>query len=113
MFGVRPKQSNFAIGLYFAFKILPSIAAMFSIYLGYKLFVLGVTGQASLSVDSHSVKGQLLNAAPGLFFAIGGIAILLIVVWKSVELHFSPDGDEPTMMGKESDAWVDRSHMQG
>jgi hypothetical protein len=67
MRGLQPTRSNFSIGMYFAFKILPSIAAMLSIYLGYRLFILGVTGQASLSVDSHSVKGQLLNAAPGLF----------------------------------------------
>ena len=93
MRGLRPGHSNFAVGLYFLFKMVPSLGAIFSIYLGYRLFILGVTGQASLSVDSHSVKGQLLNAAPGLFFAIGGIVVLIIVVWKSVDLRFGGDGE--------------------
>ncbi|HKO96190.1 MAG TPA: hypothetical protein VJU86_04320 [Pyrinomonadaceae bacterium] len=96
MRGLRSEHSNFAIGLYFLFKLAPAIGAIFSIYLGYRLFLLGVTGQASLSLDSHSVKGQLLNAAPGLFFAIGGIAVLLIVVWKSVDLRFGGDGNPET-----------------
>jgi hypothetical protein len=60
-----------------------------AIYLGYKLFVLGVTGQASLSVDTKSISGQLLNAAPGLFFAVGGIIALITSVWKGSNFSFS------------------------
>src|SRR6267142_5008868 len=92
MRGVQPRQSNFTIGLYFIFKIIPAIAALISFYFGYRLFILGVTGQASLSIDSHSVKGQLLNAAPGLFFAVGGIVVLVAVVWKDVSLHVASPG---------------------
>jgi hypothetical protein len=79
--------------MYYLFKIIPSIVACFSIYLGYKLFILGVTGQASLSVESKDVKGQLLNAAPGLFFAVGGIVALIIVVWKSVNVEIGDEDD--------------------
>jgi hypothetical protein len=59
-----------------------------AIYLGYKLFILGVTGQASLSINSNSVRGQLLNAAPGLFFAVGGIACNIVAIWKGVQITF-------------------------
>ena len=58
-----------------------------TIYLGYELFVLGVTGQASLSVETHSVKGQLLNAAPGLIFALGGIVALICSIHKGVKIE--------------------------
>jgi hypothetical protein len=85
-YDLAQRDSTLLITFYFAFKIIPSIVACFSIYLGYKLFIYGVTGQASISVESKSVSGQLLNAAPGLFFAVGGIVVLVIVVWKSVSI---------------------------
>jgi hypothetical protein len=59
-----------------------------SIYLGYRLFILGVSGQASLSINSKSISGQLLNAAPGLFFALAGIAANIVAVWKGVNISF-------------------------
>ena len=72
--------------LYFTFKILGVLVSGFSIWLGYRLFVLGVTGEASLKVNAQDVSGQLLNAAPGIFFALGGIVALIVIVWKGVEL---------------------------
>lgn len=86
-------RSNFATAMYFVFKALPAAGGILSIYLGYRLFILGVTGQASLSIESKSVSGQLLNAAPGLFFAIGGVVILVTVVRKGVRVSFGPDED--------------------
>ena len=71
--------------LYFLFKMLPLFVGAFSIYLGYRLFVLGVTGQASLVVNSTTVSGQLVNAAPGLFFAIGGFATVIATIMKGVQ----------------------------
>ncbi|MFN2414031.1 MAG: hypothetical protein ABR603_02710 [Pyrinomonadaceae bacterium] len=98
----RPERSFTSSGdvrtswlvMYYLFKIIPAVVACFSIYLGYKLFILGVTGQASLSVESKDVKGQLLNAAPGLFFAVGGIVALIIVVWKSVNVEIGDEGGD-------------------
>lgn len=77
---------TFLISLYFVFKIIPALAATLTIYLGYRLFILGVSGQASLSVNSRSINGQLLNATPGLFFVIGGLVTLSIIVRKSVNI---------------------------
>ena len=88
---IVPSDSNaLPLVLFFAFKIIPSLVAALSIYFGYRLFVLGVTGQASLIVNAQSIKAQLLNAAPGLFFAVGGIVTLIATVWKGVHLHL-PD----------------------
>jgi hypothetical protein len=83
---VEGERSSWLFALYFFFKVLPVLVGAGSIYLGYRLFILGVTGQASLSVQSATVSGQLLNAAPGLFFAIGGIAIVLLAIWKGVDI---------------------------
>jgi len=53
-----------------------------SILLGYLLFIKGVTGEASISVDSSSLSGQLINAAPGLFFALAGVVIIVVALIK-------------------------------
>ena len=84
-----PKGPNQQLGLilYFIFKISAVIVSGLSIWLGYRLFVLGVTGEASLMIDAQDVSGQLLNAAPGLFFALGGIFALIVIVWRDVEVR--------------------------
>lgn len=85
-------NANLVVTLYFIMKMIPMIISSICIYLGYKLFILGVTGQASLSVESKTISGQLLNAAPGLFFAIGGIVALIITIIKGVKIGFN-NGD--------------------
>jgi hypothetical protein len=87
-------STNMAFILYYSFKVLPMLIGAFAIWLGYKLFILGVTGQASLSVESQTVSGQLLNAAPGLFFAVGGIVAVIVSVWKGVSIDFETPDEE-------------------
>ena len=82
----RGGDDNFSVALFFAFKSLPMFISGMSIYLGYKLFVLGVTGKASIVLNATEISGQLINAAPGLFFAIGGVAALIVSVVKGVRL---------------------------
>jgi hypothetical protein len=82
-------NANLIVSLYFIMKMLPMIISGICVYLGYKLFILGVTGQASLSIEAKTVSGQLLNAAPGLFFAIGGIVALIISIVKGVKIGFN------------------------
>jgi len=79
---------NLIYALYYLFKLLPVFVSGMSIYFGYRLFILGVTGQASLSLQSHMVSGQLLNAAPGLFFAVCGFAALVSSILKGVSIDF-------------------------
>jgi hypothetical protein len=88
---LQQANPNLLLVLYFAIKALPMIISGVAIYLGYRLFILGVTGQASLSVDTGTVEGQLINAAPGLFFAIGGITALIASIWKGVKIDFDPE----------------------
>jgi hypothetical protein len=89
---VGEKSSTTALYLYFTFKTVTALISLVSIYFGYKLFILGVTGKASLSMETGTVKGQLVNAAPGLFFAVGGIISLIVIVWKGVSITFNDNG---------------------
>lgn len=92
-------NSNIVIALYFFLKALPMLISGMTIYLGYNLFVLGVTGKASISIHSETIEGQLLNAAPGLFFAVGGLVSLIISIWKGVKVEFSgANNDSPTRL---------------
>jgi hypothetical protein len=85
----RQLSGNLVVTLYFVSKLVPMCISFIAIYLGYRLFVLGVTGQASLVVNANSLSGQLLNAAPGLFFSVGGIVALIISIWKGSTFTFS------------------------
>jgi len=67
--------------LWYIFKMAGILVGGMAIYLGYRLFILGVTGRASLSVQAGTIGGQLLNAAPGLFFAVGGLALVAWAIW--------------------------------
>ena len=73
-------KSKLSFSLWYFQKIVAMLLGGLSIYLGYRLFILGVTGKASLSVKSDVVSGQLLNASPGLFFAIGGMVLVAIAL---------------------------------
>ncbi|MES9873134.1 MAG: hypothetical protein ABW146_08485 [Candidatus Sedimenticola sp. 6PFRAG7] len=80
------KSQTICIFFHYIFKIIPMLISGMSIYLGYKLYILGVTGEASLVVDAKELKAQLINAAPGLFFAIGGLASLIFSIYKGAKV---------------------------
>jgi hypothetical protein len=82
-------NTSLLLALYFMSKIIPMAISALSIYLGFKLFVMGVNGEASIVVNARTASAQLLNAAPGLFFAVGGIAALVVAVWKGSSFSFS------------------------
>ncbi|MCH8330264.1 MAG: hypothetical protein IH946_02615 [Bacteroidetes bacterium] len=70
------------------YKIISLIVGLTSIYLGYKLFVLGVWGQAG---DMNAKFGDntliLKNAAPGTFFALFGAIIISFTIFKGLEFN--------------------------
>ena len=81
---------NLAFVLHYMFKFVPVLIGGMAIYLGYRLFILGVTGEASLSVTGKGVGFQLLNAAPGLFFALGGMATVWRAIGKGAGISSTP-----------------------
>ncbi len=57
--------------------ILIVLAGTLCIYLGYRLFISGVSGEASLHAKKDTSELQLLSAAPGVFFALFGSGLLV------------------------------------
>lgn len=76
---------NLVIFLHFLLKIVPFAIAAFTLYLGYDLYLRGVTGQASLAVDPTTLEGQLINAVPGLLLGIGGFIVLVVSIIKGAD----------------------------
>lgn len=56
-------------------------------WLGYRLFELGVSGTASLSAEQGQVKFQLLNASPGIFFALFGCVVIYMGISQTTKYH--------------------------
>lgn len=76
-------------------RLVSVISGGVSIYLGYMLFLKGVTGQASISVDTSTLSGQIINAAPGLFFALSGVVIIVVaLIKKKHEIILNQDYDD-------------------
>jgi len=66
--------------------IIALLIGSFLCWLGYRLFEIGVSGKASLSAERGKVKFQLLNASPGIFFALFGSIIVLISVSQRTKI---------------------------
>jgi len=69
-------------------SIITSIGAFsvsgLSIYLGYKLFLAGATGQFQFSISGGKASATLLSVAPGLGFAVFGMIIALFALFKLI-----------------------------
>ncbi len=77
--------------------IIAIFIGAFICWLGYRLFEKGVSGKASLSAEREKIKFQLLNASPGIFFALFGSVLVLISVSQKTKITEYPKKDgEPT-----------------
>ena len=89
--------------------IVSMLIGAFCCWLGFRLFEIGVSGKASLSIKKDKWQFQFLNAAPGLFFALFGAAIICLAVAQKTTFdqkttktngetaestHFEKGGDE-------------------
>lgn len=83
--GIAHANPNFAIFLHFVLKIVPFAVAGLTLYLGYDLYLRGVTGQASLAANPRTFEGQLINAVPGLLLGIGGLVVLVVTIVKGAD----------------------------
>lgn len=97
----RHTNQNLIITLYYCVKALPSVGAIFSIWVGYRLFVLGVGGTASLVVGAKDFTAQLTNATPGLFCIVVGLSILGVSAWRGTSVYSDVTGKQSTLMANE------------
>ena len=68
-------------------RILDVTAGMLCVYLGYVLFVRGISGKASLRVEFDKTKLQIANAMPGVFFGLFGIVMLVVAMRQTVTVE--------------------------
>lgn len=73
---------NLAICLHFLLRMVPFAVAGLTLYLGYDLYLRGVTGHASLAPDSTTLRAQVINAVPGLLLGCGGFVVLIVTILK-------------------------------
>ena len=93
---------NLTLTLHYIFKILHPVGGIIAIYLGYRLFVRGVTGQASLSVNSKAISGQLLNAAPGLVVIVGGLITICVSAWRGDPIGSTTSGNKAVFFANDA-----------
>jgi len=85
--------SIIVIGTY---RIITLLAGLLSIYLGYKLFRVGIYEKAGdLKATWGSSNLVLKQAAPGTFFALFGAAVISFGIWKGVSVQSSGRALQP------------------
>jgi len=97
----HPGKPTLTLILFFAFKILPPIAAIMAIYLGYDLFVLRVTGKAP---SINLPKGGGATDDKGSVNSATGTGSLTVPVFTSPRRrNFQPEPSLSYYLGVESD----------
>lgn len=75
----------FSLTLY---KISSLLVGLTICYFGYRLFIVGVWGNAGdLEVKFDKNNLVLKSAAPGTFFTLFGTVVIALTVWKGLELE--------------------------
>ena len=67
-------------------------SATLALYLGYRLFVAGIINKQSGEFSGKSLSIKLINVGPGIFFALFGVCVLVVMI--SARLQLSDDGTD-------------------
>jgi hypothetical protein len=69
----------------FLYKIVSLLVGLAFAYMGYRLFMSSVWGQAG-ELDAQFGKNKILlkKAAPGTFFALFGAVVIALTIWKGL-----------------------------
>lgn len=74
--------------LIFLFKVISLLCGLFTIYLGYKLFVKGIFNEAGdFQATWKDINLLLKKAAPGTFFALFGAIVISISIHKGLDFR--------------------------
>jgi hypothetical protein len=69
------------------YKVVSLLVGLFFAYMGYRLFMAGVWGQAGeLDAQFGNNKILLKKGAPGTFFALFGTVIIAFTIWRGLDL---------------------------
>jgi hypothetical protein len=79
-----------------AYKISCLAAGTLICWMGYKLFVRGVWGDAgNVTLKSGEWSVLLKHGAPGTFFALFGAGVLVATIWHGMSLDYSDSATSP------------------
>ena len=93
------------------YKITSLIVGLALAYMGYRLFMAGIWGNAGdLEAKYGNQRLVIKAAAPGTFFALFGTIVLAFTIWKGLELRKIEvrGGNEDNIKGKIADLEEDR-----
>jgi hypothetical protein len=65
-------------------------------FLGFALFVMGITGAAKLNAEGHGARVSLENAAPGLVVLVVAAMLIGVCVVQPVGIEFTPPSSPAT-----------------
>lgn len=85
------------------YKICSLLVGLVICYLGYKLFLAGVWGNAGdLSAKFNNNKVVLKSAAPGTFFVLFGSIVISLTIWQgfTVKSKRTESLERPTVRTK-------------
>lgn len=64
------------------------IVSGITIYLGYKLVLMGVKGEFTIFSEYKGIKLNLWSLSPGVLFLIGGVSILIFALPRILKAFF-------------------------
>lgn len=78
------------------YKTVSLLVGLSFAYMGYRLFMSSVWGQAG-ELDAQFGKNRILlkKAAPGTFFALFGAVVVALTIWKGITFHRSVETKRP------------------
>ncbi|MDW3192083.1 MAG: hypothetical protein R8G66_06955 [Cytophagales bacterium] len=75
------------------YKVMSLLVGLASCYMGYRLFMNGVWGEAGdLNAQFGDNKLVLKKAAPGTFFAVLGTVVICFTLWKGLDIDQKENG---------------------
>jgi hypothetical protein len=86
------------------YKIVILVVGFLFAFLGYKLFLKGISGGFKLSAEYKGVKADLISASPGIFFILTGTIIIGIGLYKGLTFEEVRPTGPPLSSGSEESA---------
>jgi hypothetical protein len=96
----------------FAYKIACLLSGVICIFLGYRLFLAGLLGPATLEAAKGSLSFAMRNAAPGTFFALFGTFVVGLTVFRGLNFDSSSDVQGETKKASERNSTDASYHWQ-
>jgi hypothetical protein len=82
-------------------RLIVVTAAPLLIYIGYRLFVIGVTGQMQVTASMAKAAATFTNVAPGTFCFMLGVGLAIYVLASPLKITESPADKEGRPGGRE------------